>query len=146
MNAPDGGLDQLTLVNRTPGPGDRCNGLVNVRCLVKGGEYESDRTSTRLFRRRELEHGPDALAPECRRRDRCHGPTRQVETLDWEQRSGFRFQTNATEAVAEAANERDEVATEIVALSVVDPKGSQRGGENRGCRRTGVDEGTSGQA
>jgi len=66
--------------------------------------------------------------------------------LDWKQRSGFRFQTNATEAVAEAANKRNQVATELIALSVVDLKGSQRGGENRGCRRAAVDEGTSGQA
>ena len=139
-----GPLDAL--VNGTLGPGDRRSSPVNVRRLVNGGEHEADRTSTRLFRGRELEHGPDALVPECRRRDRCHGATRQVETLDWEQPSGFRFQSNPAETVAEAANKRDEVTTEIIPLSLVDLKGSQRRGENRGCRRTAVDEVTGGQA
>ena len=50
-----------------------------------------------------------------------------------------------TETIAEAANKRNEVATEIITFSFVDLKGSQRGGENRGCRRTAVDESTGGQ-
>ena len=133
-------------MNGTPGPGDRRNGLVNVRRLVKSREHEAERTSTRLFWRRELEHGPDALMPESRRCNRCRGSTRQVETLDWEQRSGFRFQTNATEAFTEAANQRDQVATEIITLSVVYLEGSQRGGEDRRCRWAAVNEGTSRQA